>query len=89
MERLLLLFSDMNYGLVDSLMKEFEQKNSLMIPGDLRRKVNMFNCLPCVFIQSCPILQTGGGYFEPESRVSFCEPQLASRHKNPKTDIMP
>lgn len=42
MERLLLLFSDMNYGLVDSLMKEFEQKNSLMIPGDLRRKVNIF-----------------------------------------------
>lgn len=38
-ERLLLLFSDMNYGLVDSLMKEFEQKNSLMIPGDLRRKM--------------------------------------------------
>ena len=32
----------MNYGLVDSLMKEFEQRNSLMIPGDLRRKVNMF-----------------------------------------------
>ena len=42
MERLLLLFSDMNYGLVDSLMKEFEQNNSLMIPDNLRQKVNSF-----------------------------------------------
>jgi len=46
MERLLLLFSDMNYGLVDSLMKEFEQKNSLMIPDNLRQKVNRF----CFFL---------------------------------------
>ena len=35
----MLLFSDMDYGLVDSLMKEFEQKNSLRIPDDLREKV--------------------------------------------------
>lgn len=41
MERLLLLFSDMNYDLVDSLMKEFEEKNSLMIPDNLRQKVNI------------------------------------------------
>ncbi|KAJ7321736.1 Threonine synthase-like 2 [Desmophyllum pertusum] len=39
LERLLLLFSDMNYELVDSLMKEFEEKNSLMIPEDLREKM--------------------------------------------------
>ncbi|KAL9957648.1 hypothetical protein ACROYT_G034570 [Oculina patagonica] len=39
LERLLLLFSDMDYGLVDSLMREFEQKNSLMIPDDLREKM--------------------------------------------------
>jgi len=64
-ERLLLLFSNMNYGLVDSLMKEFEQKNSLMIPGDLRGKVNMFNCLPFVFIESRPILQ----HFVPVMKV--------------------
>ena len=44
----------MNYGLVDSLMKEFEQRNSLMIPGDLRRKVNMFVSL--VFSCSHPHL---------------------------------
>ena len=38
-ERLLLLFSDMDYALVDSLMQEFEQRNSLKIPQDLQLKV--------------------------------------------------
>lgn len=36
MERLLLLFSDMNYGRVDSLMRDFEQNKSLIIPEDLK-----------------------------------------------------
>lgn len=39
MERLLLLFSDMNYGRVDSLMRDFEHNNSLMIPEDLKEKM--------------------------------------------------
>ena len=32
----------MNYALVDSLMQEFEQNNSLKIPEDLRKKVRIF-----------------------------------------------
>ena len=43
MERLLLLFSDMNHALVDSLMQEFEQKHTLKIPQDIQLKV--MNCL--------------------------------------------
>lgn len=39
MERLLLLFSDMNYGRVDSLMRHFEQNKSLIIPEDLKGEV--------------------------------------------------
>ncbi|CAH3176253.1 unnamed protein product [Porites evermanni] len=39
-ERLLLLSSDMNYALVDSLMQEFEQNNSLKMPEDLRNKMS-------------------------------------------------
>ena len=39
MERLLLLFSDMNYGRVDSLMRDFEQNKSLIIPEDLKGEV--------------------------------------------------
>lgn len=39
-ERLLLLFSDMDYALVDSLMQEFEQRNSLKIPQDLQLKLH-------------------------------------------------
>ena len=38
----MLLFSDMNYALVDFLMQEFEQNNSLKIPEDLRKKVRIF-----------------------------------------------
>lgn len=38
-ERLMLLFSDMDYALVDSLMQEFEQKGSLKIPEDLHMKM--------------------------------------------------
>ena len=34
----------MNYALVDSLMQEFEQNNSLKIPEALRRKVRIFIC---------------------------------------------
>ena len=43
MERLLLLFSDMNHALVDSLMQEFEEKHTLKIPQDIQLKV--MNCL--------------------------------------------
>lgn len=43
MERLLLLFSDMNHALVDSLMQEFEQKHTLKIPQDIQLKA--MNCL--------------------------------------------
>jgi len=38
-ERLFLLFSDMNYGLVDSLMEEFDQKSSMKIPEDMRARM--------------------------------------------------
>lgn len=39
MERLLLLFSDMNHALVDSLMQEFEEKHTLKIPQDIQLKM--------------------------------------------------
>ena len=45
-ERLMLLFSDMNFALVDTLMKEFDQKGSLKIPQDLQMKVDMYSRIP-------------------------------------------
>ena len=42
-ERLMLLFSDMDYALVDSLIQEFEQKGSLKIPEDLHMKVSYYH----------------------------------------------
>lgn len=39
----MLLFSDMDYALVDSLMQEFEQKGSLKIPEDLHMKVSYYH----------------------------------------------
>ena len=43
----MLLFSDMNYSLVDSLMEEFDQKSSMKIPEDIRARVNVQKLFCC------------------------------------------
>ena len=52
----------MNYALVDSLMQEFEQNNSLKMPEDLRKKVRIFGAPHKKCAIFCLWLATGFTY---------------------------